>query len=166
MTASVAERVVQLLRERTETLATAESLTGGLLGAALTDVPGASAAYRGGVISYATPLKATLAGVAPETLERHGPVASDTATEMALGIAKRCGAHWGLAVTGVAGPDPQDGHPVGEIFVAICGPAADQGRTVRLELAGSRREIREQTAEQALQLLEELLSERPARQLA
>ena len=166
MTFTAAERVVRLLRERTETLATAESLTGGLLGAVLTDVPGASVAYRGGVISYATPLKATLAGVAPETLERHGPVASDTATEMALGIAERCAADWGLAVTGVAGPDPQDGHPVGEVFVAICGPAAGHRRTVRLELAGSRREIRAQTTEQALQLLEQLLTERPPRPLA
>ena len=86
---------------------------------ALTGVPGASAVYRGGLITYATDLKATLAGVSAVTLERDGPVAPTTAAELAIGAARRCAADWGLAVTGVAGPDPQDGHPVGQVFVGI-----------------------------------------------
>ena len=114
-----AAMVLAELRRRRETVATAESLTGGLLGSLLTAVPGASASYVGGVISYATRLKETLVGVAPDTLATLGPVASRTAAEMAAGVARRCEADWGVATTGVAGPDPQDGHPVGEVYVAV-----------------------------------------------
>jgi nicotinamide-nucleotide amidase len=153
----LAAHVVALLRQRDQTLATAESLTGGLIGAALTGVPGASLVYRGGVISYATDLKVTLAGVPTTVLERVGPVAEQTAREMALGVAERCAAHWGLATTGVAGPGRQDGHPVGEVHVAVAeiGPGAVAARRHRLR--GSRAEIRERTVELALRLLAEQL---------
>lgn len=148
-----AAQVLAELGARQQTLATAESLTGGLIGAALTAVPGASAVYLGGVISYATRLKATLAGVASATLAEVGPVAARTAVDMAVGIAARCGATWGLAVTGVAGPDPQEGHPVGQVFVAVAtaSPAVAQVRELSLE--GGRDAIRQQSAEQAFELL-------------
>jgi len=149
------DRAAQVLTElgaRQHTLATAESLTGGLIGAVLTAVPGASSVYLGGVISYATRLKATLAGVAPVTLAEVGPVAARTAEEMAAGIARRCEATWGLAVTGVAGPEPQDGHPVGQVFVAVA--AAGNGVQVReLSLLGDREAIRRQCTERAFDLL-------------
>lgn len=157
MSAQVAAVILDELRSRQETLATAESLTGGLIGELLTSVPGASDSYLGGAISYATRLKATLVGVAQSTLDELGPVAAQTAAEMATGIADRCDADWGLAVTGVAGPTPQDGHLVGQVFVALArrGGAV---RTVELNLRGDRSAIRAQTATQALRLLAEALS--------
>jgi nicotinamide-nucleotide amidase len=149
--------VLAELRRSSETLATAESLTGGLIGELLTAVPGASVSYVGGVISYATRLKETLAGVPAATLHELGPVAARTAQEMAAGVAQRCSADWGLAVTGVAGPEPQDGHPVGQVFVGLACPAAAWTSVRELRLSGSRTEIRSQTAVSALALLTEAL---------
>ena len=157
------------LRDRSQTLATAESLTGGLVGATLTAVPGASAVYRGGLIVYATELKAELARVSAQTLAADGPVAASTAAQLARGAADVCGADWGLATTGVAGPEPQDGHPVGQVFVAVAGPPSDEvpagsrrgcaerdqgGVQVReLSLTGDRSAIRDQTTRAVLLLL-------------
>lgn len=138
-----------------QTLATAESLTGGLIGELLTSVPGASAGYLGGVVSYATRLKHTLAGVPTTTLDAHGPVAEPTAAAMAHGVAERCGADWGLAVTGVAGPEPQDGHPVGQVFVGLAHPESGHRQVRELRLDGDRAAIRWQTAVTALALLAE-----------
>jgi len=156
-----AVQVLTLLEGRRQTLATAESLTGGLVGALLTSVPGASAAYVGGVITYATRLKATLAGVDPHTLEELGPVAALTAEQMALGVATRCGADWGLSATGVAGPEMQDGHPVGQVFVGLAQPASGYRRVEELALSGTRREVRDAAAERALVLLAEVLGMNP-----
>ncbi len=136
MTEAVAALVLAELDRRGQTLATAESLTGGLLGATLTAVPGASRSYLGGVISYATRLKSELAGVDEATLADVGPVASRTAEEMAVGVARRCRADWGIATTGVAGPDPQDGHPVGQVFVAVAQPAESQRPGPRARVGG------------------------------
>jgi nicotinamide-nucleotide amidase len=138
------------LSRRGETLASAESLTGGMLGLLLTDVPGASA-------SYATRPKSTLAGVDAATLAALGPVAERTAAEMARGVAQRCNADWGVATTGVAGPESQDGHPVGEVFVAVSRPAADLLRVKELSLEGGRTAIRQQAAVAALTLLADAL---------
>jgi nicotinamide-nucleotide amidase len=149
--------VLAELGRLSETLATAESLTGGLIGELLTGVPGASSSYVGGVISYATRLKETLAGVPATTLQDLGPVAARTAQEMAIGVAGRCSADWGLAVTGVAGPEPQDGHPVGQVFVGLAYPAGGWTNVRELRLSGSRAEIRSQTAVAALALLTEAL---------
>jgi nicotinamide-nucleotide amidase len=150
---SPAARVLAELRRRGQTVATAESLTGGLVGTLLTAVPGASASYVGGVISYATRLKQSLVGVAPDTLATLGPVAGPTAAEMAIGVARRCEADWGVATTGVAGPDPQDGHPVGEVYVAAAHPAGGRVEVRALRLAGDRSAIREAAAAQVLDLL-------------
>ncbi|HWI01060.1 MAG TPA: nicotinamide-nucleotide amidohydrolase family protein [Propionibacteriaceae bacterium] len=163
MTSAIAREVISRLVERGETLATAESLTGGLIGSLITEVPGASAHYVGGAITYATGLKATLAGVPRALLDADGPVAESTARAMATGIAARCAADWGLAVTGVAGPDPQDGHPVGEVYMAVAYQPAGWVRSRRLALAGDRATIRGQTAHQGLRLLANELSTAEAR---
>jgi nicotinamide-nucleotide amidase len=140
------------LRGRRETLAVAESLTGGLLAATIVDVPGASLAFRGGLVVYATDLKATLAGVPTELLAAHGPVHPDVAVALAAGARARCGADWGLSTTGVAGPDPQDGVPVGTVYLGLAGPGGDRG-VRRLDLVGDRPAIRRATVAAALELL-------------
>lgn len=140
------------LRERQETVACAESLTGGLLAAALTDRSGASSVFRGGVVVYATDTKATLAGVPPEVLAEHGPVSEPTARALAAGIRERLGATYGLATTGVAGPDQQDGIAVGTVYLGLAG-TGQPVRVRRLELAGDRGQIRRNTVVTALQWL-------------
>ena len=157
MSTQLAAMVLKRLQGRAETVATAESLTGGLLGGLLTDVPGASDSYVGGVISYATRLKATLAGVDPVTLRTVGPVAKQTAAEMASGVCQRCAADWGIATTGVAGPDPQDGHPVGEVYVAVAHPASGLLRVEPLSLTGDRATISSAAAAHAVWLLADAL---------
>jgi nicotinamide-nucleotide amidase len=132
-------------------------LTGGMVGQLLTDVSGASASYLGGVISYATRLKTTLAGVDSITLAELGPVAERTAAEMARGVAKRCNADWGVATTGVAGPEAQAGHPVGQVFVAVSHQADGVMRVKELSLHGGRAAIRQQAAVAALTLLADAL---------
>jgi len=155
----VLERLVGLVRSRGATLATAESLTGGLVGAALTDIPGISAIYRGGVIVYATDLKATLAGVPTDLLADVGPVHPDTAIALATGVRQRLGATYGLATTGVAGPDPQAGIEAGTVYVAAAGP--DAVRVQRLSLSGDRAAIRQGSVQAVLRLAAELVAEEP-----
>jgi len=118
----IATDVISALRERGQTVAVAESLTGGLICAALVEVPGASAAVRGGVVAYATELKHRLLDVDAGLLARNGPVDPDVAAQMALGVRERLGADWGVASTGVAGPDPQDGVAPGRVYLAVAGP--------------------------------------------
>ena len=143
--------VVRALVERHETVSVAESLTGGLLAATLVEIPGVSAVFRGGLVVYATDLKHSLAGVPRGLLDERGPVDPEVALALAAGVRERCGSDWGVATTGVAGPDPQDGKPVGTVFVAVAGPG---GSTVRaLSLAGSRAEIRSASVLSALSLL-------------
>jgi nicotinamide-nucleotide amidase len=152
--------VHRALREREATIAVAESLTGGLLGAALTDVAGSSATFRGGVVAYATELKAALLGVDPDLLARLGAVHPEVAAAMAVGAASRLDATYGLATTGVAGPDPQDGHAPGEVHVALAGPGVGRtGHTVlSLQLEGERDDVRRETVRQALALAAEELA--------
>jgi nicotinamide-nucleotide amidase len=118
----VAAELVELLLTAGSTLATAESLTGGLVGAAITAVPGCSAVYRGGVVSYATELKAQLLDVDQALLDEVGAVDPKVARAMADGAARRLGADYAVATTGVAGPSAQDGKPPGTVFVGVCGP--------------------------------------------
>lgn len=121
----LAGRIHERLRARGESLATAESLTGGMVGAVLTAVAGASATYRGGVIAYATDLKADLLAVSAALLAERGPVDPDVAIAMAEGVRIRLGATWGLALTGVAGPDAQGAKPVGTVCIALSAGKAD-----------------------------------------
>jgi PncC family amidohydrolase len=157
-TAAVVHR---LLVGEAATVATAESLTGGLLGAALTCVPGASTSYRGGVVAYATELKTTLLGVDPEVLAARGAVDPGVAAAMAGGARTRCAATYGVATTGVAGPDPQDGKPVGLVYVAVSGPRGVE--VVEQRLAGDRAAIRGEAVRAALRLLRKTLEGRDGR---
>jgi nicotinamide-nucleotide amidase len=152
--------IIGLLAVRRGTLAVAESLTGGLLAAALTSVPGASAVFRGGVVAYATDLKAALLDVPADLLERHGAVHPSVAEAMAEGARRRLGASAGAATTGVAGPDPSDGQPVGTVYIAVS-PGARAARTTarHLALSGDRQQIRRATVEASLSLLIAVLRE-------
>lgn len=151
MTDDLAAGVVAALRGRGETVAVAESLTGGLLAAALTAPAGASAAVRGGLVVYATDLKATLAGVPVPLLDAEGPVSPDVAAALAAGARDRLGATYGLSLTGVAGPDPQGDTPVGTVFAGLAGPGGGEVR--RLALTGDRAAIRAASVRAALDLL-------------
>ncbi|MGI8879847.1 MAG: CinA family protein [Jatrophihabitans sp.] len=140
------------LRQAAATVAVAESLTGGLVTAALTEVPGASATVRGGLVVYATDLKSTVAGVPESLLAERGAVDADVALELARGARARLRATIGIGVTGVAGPEPQDGKVVGTVFVALSGP---DGETVaERRFAGDRARIRLLTVRLAMQLLD------------
>jgi nicotinamide-nucleotide amidase len=147
---ALAGQVIELLIAGGDTIAVAESLTGGLVTAALASVPGASAVLRGGVVAYATDLKSSLLGVPADLLERRGAADPDVAAGMAEGVARRLAATVGVATTGVAGPDPADGQPVGTVFIAVC----VRGRTASraLTLAGDRQAIRSATVGSALTL--------------
>ena len=155
MTVDVAG-LLATLAGRQQTLAVAESLTGGLLAAQIVAVPGASAVFRGGLVVYATDLKATLAGVPAGLLDARGPVDPDVAQWLARGARQRCGADWGLATTGVAGPDPQGFVPVGTVFVGLARPDRSTA-ALRLALTGDRAQIRADTVTAALTLLAENL---------
>jgi nicotinamide-nucleotide amidase len=153
----LAAEIIDVLTTRGQTVAVAESLTGGLVAAALTSVPGSSLAFRGGVVAYATPLKAALLGVPEQLLAEHGPVHADVALAMARGVASRLGATFGLATTGVAGPGPADGHPAGTVFVALgSGLEAD---AYGLKLTGNRAEVRAASVTSVLSLLVRKLRE-------
>ena len=117
-----------------QTIATAESLTGGRLAALLTAVPGSSETYVGGVVSYATSLKTDLLGVSPELIAKHGVVSAECARAMATGARQVTGATYAVSTTGVAGPGPQDGVPAGTVYVAVAGP--ESVTALALELVG------------------------------
>ncbi|WP_439956290.1 CinA family protein [Nocardia mikamii] len=135
-----AVELVATLTRTGQTVATAESLTAGLLAATIAGVPGASVVLRGGLIVYATDLKHRLAGVSEHTLAADGPVAAGTAEQLAVGARAECEADWGIGLTGVAGPDAQNGCPVGTVFLGLSGPGGTE--VMRLQLAGDRWTIR------------------------
>jgi PncC family amidohydrolase len=151
MSADLAAAALRELEARGLTLATAESLTGGGLGELLTSVPGASAVYVGGVISYATRLKVELLGVPLDILYGDGAVSAACARAMAAGVRRVLGADVGLSTTGVAGPDRQEGKPAGTVFVAVSDARGDAVRP--LHLSGDRAKIRAETGQAALELL-------------
>ncbi|SPE99303.1 CinA family protein [Streptomyces sp. MA5143a] len=170
---STAADVLRLLKVRGETLAVAESLTGGLVAAAITDVPGASQAFRGSVTAYATEVKHQLLGVDATLLDQRGAVDPQVAAQMADGVRKALGADWGISTTGVAGPDPQDGQPVGTVHVAVAGPLGadsgtfDGGKVASLRLNGGRAEIRMESVRSVLGLLlQELVGEQTGNERA
>ena len=133
-------RLVHVLADAGLTVATCESLTGGLVGATITSIPGASAVFRGGLITYASDLKAALAGVDAQWIAEHGVVNDTTARQMATGCAHTCQADLGLACTGVAGPDRQDGQRPGTGHIAVAHDA--QVFTRQLSLSGERKAVR------------------------
>lgn len=146
-----AATVVAELIRRKETVATCESLTAGLLCAELTTVPGSSAVVRGGLVTYATDLKTSLAGVPADLIAQHGVVSREVAEAMAAGVARVCDASWGVGLTGVAGPDGLDGKPAGTVCLAVAG--SDGSVSVELSLPGDRAAVRAATVVAALELL-------------
>ncbi|QYI98318.1 nicotinamide-nucleotide amidohydrolase family protein [Curtobacterium flaccumfaciens pv. flaccumfaciens] len=149
----VAPGLIAELTARGETLAVAESLTGGLVVATLVDVPGASAVVRGGVVAYATPVKHSVLGVSAELLGAEGAVHPEVARQMAAGVRIALSvdgepATWGISTTGVAGPDPQDGKPVGTVYVGIASAAGAEA--FELHLDGDRGAIRHATVSELL----------------
>jgi nicotinamide-nucleotide amidase len=149
--------VLAALAGRGESVACAESLTGGLVCAALTDVPGASASVRGGVVAYSTEVKATVLGVPADLLAERGAVDPQVAREMAQAVCRLLASDWGVATTGVAGPDPQDGRPVGTVYVAVAG--GGDCRVAAHLFTGDRARIRGATVAAALSLLGEALGD-------
>ena len=146
-----AEKLICLLMKKNMTLATAESCTGGLLGAKITSIPGVSALYAGGFITYSADQKHDMLGVSRKLLKEHGAVCKKTAKQMALGAAEKTGVDVSLAITGNAGPDPSEGKPVGLVYIGIC----IDGKTVgkKYMFTGGREEIRAQAVDAALTLL-------------
>jgi nicotinamide-nucleotide amidase len=145
-----ASDVVDALRERGLTIAVAESLTGGMVAAEIVSVPGASTVFLGGVVAYATRLKAELLGVDPGLLEREGAIHPLVAEQMAAGVRQATGADVGLSTTGAAGPDPQDGHAPGEVWIGVATAHGVSSR--RLDLTGDRAAIRSASVGEALAL--------------
>ena len=147
--------LVDELVRRGETLATAESLTGGRLAFRITAVPGVSQAYVGGVVSYATEIKQRLLGVTDDLVATHGVVSAECARAMAEGARDRLGATYALATTGVAGPDSQEDKPPGTVFVGVAGPGSPV--VIALELSGDRSAIQERSCDEALAALRDVL---------
>jgi nicotinamide-nucleotide amidase len=150
-TAVSALDAIDALRLTGQTLATAESLTGGLLCSTLVDVPGASDVLLGGVVAYAPIVKTDVLGVDVDVVEELGTVHPEVAAAMADGVVRLLGATWGVATTGVAGPEPTEGKAVGTVHVAVAGPGGVVTRDFSFQ--GDRRIIREQTVDAALALL-------------
>lgn len=146
--------VVPMLIERGLTVATAESCTGGLVGGALTDVAGSSAAYRGGWVTYTNEMKATQLGVDPNLIEQHGAVSGPVAEAMAQGAAARSGADLAVSLTGVAGPDGgTDEKPVGTVWIALHDAKAGNTEAKCFALSGDRATVRDRAVKTALQWL-------------
>jgi nicotinamide-nucleotide amidase len=144
--------VVRLLTQRKQTLALAESCTGGAIANRLTDVPGASKNFLGGIVAYSNEVKEKFLGVRAETLKQHGVVSEAVGREMAEGVRKKFGADFAIAVTGIAGPSGgTKGKPVGTVFIALAGKF---GVIVERKVNSSSREkFKQLTAQQALEML-------------
>jgi nicotinamide-nucleotide amidase len=150
-TGSDVARLVGALRARGQSVAAAESLTAGLFCATVAEIPGASTVLRGGVVVYATDLKTVLAGVPEALLAAHGPVSPQTAAAMAEGVRVRCAADWGVGLTGVAGPDPVDGHGPGRVYLGVSdGYGTD---VTELTLSGDRAAVRRGAVDAAVTAL-------------
>ncbi len=143
--------ILQGLTETSETVATAESLTGGRLATRLSDVPGSSEAYLGGVVSYATGVKIDVLGVPDDIVEEHGVVSAECARAMADGVRRLTGATYAVSTTGVAGPAEQEGKPVGTVYVGLAGPSGVDA--LALDLTGDRPTIQEATVDHAVSAL-------------
>jgi len=159
--AELSAEIIGSLAAKHFTIAVAESLTGGMLVAELIRTPGASVVVNGGIVAYNTELKHTLLGVDAEVLAAHGAVHQDVAAQMAAGVRVALAvagepAHIGISTTGVAGPDPQDGQPVGTVHLGFA--IGSEMRTKRLLLSGSRDDIRSAVVYESLMELKSLLS--------
>ena len=150
---SLEEVVVRGLTERRLTLALAESCTGGLLAKRITDIPGSSACFGWGCVSYSAAAKERMLGVSPATLAAHGAVSEETALEMARGVRALSGADIGLSVTGVAGPDASEGKPVGLVYIALSHAGGEKVVAMPSRYARDRARVRHFAASAALDLI-------------
>ncbi|HEY1177427.1 MAG TPA: nicotinamide-nucleotide amidohydrolase family protein [Phytomonospora sp.] len=149
--------VVETLEARGQTVAVAESLTGGLVASALVTTPGASKVFRGGVVAYDAGVKVSVVGVPAETIDEYGVVSPETAVALASGVRSLLGTDWGVGTTGVAGPEPHGGREPGTVCVAVAGPG-DRVRAETRVLTGSREDVRRHAVDAALRLLIEELA--------
>lgn len=152
----LAAELVAALVDRGQTVATAESITAGGVCAMLTTVAGASAVVRGGLIVYSADLKVSLAGVPRDLLDAEGEVTESVALLLADAARERCGADWGIGLTGVAGPGPANGVPAGTVYIGVSGPSGRFARLVRL--SGGRDAVRTAAVERAMGFLREHLA--------
>ena len=152
----LSETIVKTLTLRGETISTAESITGGLIGGAITGVPGSSEVFLGGVISYSNQMKKDELGITAADIKKVGVVSEAIAVAMALAIQKRTKSTWAISSTGVAGPGPIDGIPAGTVWIAIAGPKIAQG--IELSIAGKREIVRLGAVESALGAFERILT--------
>jgi nicotinamide-nucleotide amidase len=153
---SVAAALQAELLRRSAVVATAESLTGGRLADVLSEAPGSSDTFVGGVVSYATDVKRNVLGVSDETVERYGVVSAECAEEMAAGARRLVNADYAVSTTGVAGPTTQDDKPVGLVYVGVAGPGGVTSR--RFEMEGDRAAIREKVVKAAVDLVLEVVT--------
>ena len=150
-----AQEIVSTLTERKQTIAIAESLTGGGLSQALTDIPGTSHIFLGSIIAYSVDIKIRELGVKNSSIENFGVVSEEVAWEMANGIRSKFGSDWAISTTGVAGPGPSHGIPAGTVWIAIIGPSHREA--IALALEGDRSAVRHGTIESALGTLARIL---------
>jgi nicotinamide-nucleotide amidase len=150
-----AVELVELLKDARATVATAESLTGGRLAARMSEAPGSSEIFLGGAVTYATEAKVKVLGVPEQVVEEHGVVSGECARAMAEGVRRLLGSTYGVSTTGVAGPDRQEGHPAGTVWVAVAGPSG--ATALLLGLDGDRAAIRWATCDAALELIADQL---------
>jgi PncC family amidohydrolase len=155
------DAVGAMLKEAGLTVAAMESCTGGLLASTLTDTPGSSAYVRGGIVSYATAIKEQF-GVSAETIAREGVISAATALAMAEAVRHALGSDIGVGITGVAGPDLQEGKPVGTVFIAVAGPGDAPPTQTGYTFGGSRESIKRRAVTTALTLLRRALLARTA----
>jgi nicotinamide-nucleotide amidase len=153
----LAVRLVARLTQSGQTVATCESITGGLISASLTAPAGASRVVRGALVTYMTDLKTSLAQVPAQSLAEHGVVSEAVALALAQAARRVCQATWGIGVTGVAGPGPAEGQPAGTVWLAVAGPAGASARLSRLE--GDRQRVRRAVVTVALRALDQALSQ-------
>jgi nicotinamide-nucleotide amidase len=151
----LAAKVIDLLRERRESISCAESITGGALTSALVSVSGASDVLLGSIVAYSKEMKINQLGLSAELITEKGLVSKEVALEMAKGARQKLGSSWAISSTGSAGPRALDGSSPGEIWIAIVGP--DRQESVKLSLNGARQEVISGAVESALTLLERIL---------
>ena len=151
----LAAKVIDLLRERSESISCAESITGGALTAALVSVSGASDVLLGSIVAYSKEMKINQLGLSAELITEKGLVSKEVALEMAKGAKQKLGSSWAISSTGSAGPRALDGSSPGEIWIAIVGP--DRQESMKLSLNGARQEVISGAVESALTLLERIL---------
>ena len=149
--------IIDALRQRNETLSTAESLTGGALSSAIVRIPGASEVFTGGITAYSNEIKISHLFVDPQLISEHTAISQEVAVAMAQGAMRSFGTTWAIATTGVAGPNPVDSHPVGAVWVAIEGPVSE---CIELSLSGERESIRNAVTASAIASFARILRHR------